>query len=160
MTTAKPWQLEDSTPAHRFETQQLPKQIVTLLSATVPLPLQAPSLSCWWGVCNAAAPHHLLASVPKILPSSPSHLLMWCQSKLQHYSELVLSSLSSQPVPRGTFLWLPDASQEKPSWTPPMPHKLFYRQRSDHHFFCSLFLSFTLSLVPWLGEEKTPTPVI
>lgn len=92
-----------------------------LPSAAVPLPLQAPSLSCWCGGCNAAAaPRHLLASVPETLLSSPSRLLTWCQSKLQHCSELVLSGLCSQPVPRDTFLWLPEASQEeKPSWAPP-----------------------------------------
>lgn len=113
--------------------------------------LQAPSLSCWCGECNAAAPQHLLASVPETLPSSPSPTLTWCQSKLQHCSELVLSSLCSQPVPRDTFLRLPEVSQkEKPSWALPMPPKLFYRQRSDHHFFFCLFPSFTLSLVAWL----------
>lgn len=113
MTTAKPWEQKTSTPAHRFEMQQLPKQIVTLCF------LQLCPFLCKPHDCLAAVevqcktPQHLLASVPKTLLSSPSHLLPWCQSKLEHCSELVLSSLCSQPVPRDTFLWVPEASQEE-----------------------------------------------
>lgn len=73
---------------------------------------------------RAMAPQQLRASVAETLPPSPP--LTWRQSKLQHCPELVLSSLCSQPVPRDTFLWLPEASQEeKPSWAPPRPAKLF-----------------------------------
>lgn len=161
MTTAKPWHQKN----HHSSTQIWDVAVTktncdTLLSAAVPLPLQVPSLSCRCGGCNPAAPQRLLASVPETLPSSPSPTLMWCRSKLQHCSELVLSSLCSQPVPRDTFLRLPEVSQkEKPSWAPPMPPKLFYRQRSDHNFFFYLFPSFTLSLVAWLGGGN-PTPFI
>lgn len=44
--------------------------------------------------------------------------------------------------------------EKKTSWAPPMPPKLFLRQKSDHHFFCCLFPSFTLSLVARAREEK------
>lgn len=123
-----------------------------------PFPLRTPPefalrVQIWLRV-QAAAPQQLLASVAETLPPSPSPT--WRQSKLQHCSELVLSSLRSQPVPRDTFLWLPEASrEEKPSWAPPHPSQAVYRQRSDHLFFCCLFPSLTLSLVARLRKKKT-----
>jgi len=145
-------------PAHGREVQQWWEQKpAVLLSVAVPLSAAGSPRTCavpcfCWGCrqCPAAAACLWSWNSPSLSP------LTWRQSKLQRCSELVLSSCRSQPVPRNTFLWLPEASQEeKPSRAPPAPPKLFIGK--GQIIFSSVACSPVSHYLLWHGSGKTST---